>query len=180
MISLLRVQTEQLFRDQSSVSKLSGSGQGFSLTSFEKRTAGWIHKKSSLLNNLSLDRKEHWKPPEGGQRWVAQACLGRYLQAIPPPDLSGTRRRGSCSAGRHLAPAWELGGEVGILCQSGSIRASWEQMFCGVFAPVRLWREDVSISGCVLPGEQQILTLRLPHVNPRRPVRPARFVIKLE
>lgn len=36
----------QLFREHSSVSKLSSSGQGFSLTSFEKWTAGWIHKKA--------------------------------------------------------------------------------------------------------------------------------------
>lgn len=43
---------------------------------------------------------------------MAQACLGRYLQAILPHDLSWTPRGGSGSAGRHLAPAGELGGEV--------------------------------------------------------------------
>lgn len=43
---------------------------------------------------------------------MAQACLGRYLQAFLPHDLSGTWRGGSGSAGRHLAPAWELGGGV--------------------------------------------------------------------
>lgn len=97
---------------------------------------------------------------------MAQACLGRYLQAILPHDLSGTWRGGSGSAGRHLAPAWELGGGVRVRCQYGSARAVCEQMFCGVFAPAQLRREDMSISGWRLSGEQQTLTLRLLHVNP--------------
>lgn len=34
------------FSENDSVSKLSGSGQGFSLTSFETEAAGWIHKRA--------------------------------------------------------------------------------------------------------------------------------------
>lgn len=71
---------------------------------------------------------------------MAPACLGRYLQAVAPRDLSGTRRGRSGGEGRHLAPAWELGSEVRVRCQYGSARAVWEQMFCGVFAPAQLRR----------------------------------------
>lgn len=45
---------------------------------------------------------------------MAQACLGRRLQAILPRDLSWTRRGGSGDADRHLAPARELDGEVRV------------------------------------------------------------------
>lgn len=80
---------------------------------------------------------------------MAQACLGRYLQAILPPDLSWVSGGEEGAAVRAAIWPWagELGGKVCIQCQCGSIRAVCEQMFCAVFAPARLRREDVSISG---------------------------------
>lgn len=62
--------------------------------------------------------------------------------------------------------AVKCGWRVRVRCQNGSIRAVCEQMFCGVFPPTRLRREDVSISVRRLSREQQTLTLRLPHVSP--------------
>lgn len=89
----------------SSVSKLSGSGQGFSFTSFETETAGWIHKRAVCWTFCLLT---------GRNIGSHQRVSGTGLPGAVPAGRSAssfvrdTETRELRSAGRHLASAWEL------------------------------------------------------------------------
>lgn len=150
------------------LSKLSNSGQGFSLTSFEKWTAGWIHKRAvcwtiCLLTGENIGSHQRVVSVERHSR--AWGGTWRPFLLMICPGGGGS----SSGAVRHLAPARELGGEkrASVWCQYDSIRAACEQMFGGLFTPEQLKRKDMSIMWReTFRGEQQTLTLSLLHVNP--------------
>lgn len=116
--SLLPVQSATF----SSISKLSGSGQGFSFTSFETETAGWIHKRAvcwtiCLLTGRNIGSHQRVVSGEWHRPAWGGTCGPVRLLICPGHGDEGAAERGPPS-----------GPGLGIVCQCDSIRAVGEQM----------------------------------------------------